>query len=142
MSYWSGGILWNDRIRCIQVRWLIGEIRDLDKMIVMHRSAGSDFMAEQYKGRRLKYFQELISLLANSAYNVSGRETFPLIGHLLRENYSKRRKVPVAEGSPSFDKVLHFYERQQVGSYTAPVAQSRAVGEREAGIGRSNGANC
>jgi len=121
----------------IQVHWLISEIRDLDKMIALHRSAESDFMVEQYSARRLKYFKELISLLANSAYNVSGKETFPLIGQLLQENYpARRRKAPAAEANKSFEKVLHFYEGQQVGGYAAGVARLSSVEEREGGYGK------
>lgn len=117
----------------IQVRWLIGEIRDLDKLIAMHRSADNDFMAEQYEARRLKYFKELVSLLANSAYNVSGRETFPLIQSLLKENYPKhQRRLAIAVVHKSFDHVLHFYESQKIKNYSSSRAQTRVVAEPDA----------
>ncbi len=117
----------------IQVRWLIGEIGDLDKMIAMHRSADGDFMAEQYEARRLKYFKELISLLANSAYNVSGRETFPLIEGLLKENYPKRRhRSAVAGGHKSFEQVLHFYETRKAKSNVTSTDRSGVVAEPDA----------
>ena len=114
----------------IQARWLIGEIRDLDRMIAMHRLAGNDFMAEQYEARRLKYFKELVSLLANSAYNVSGRETFTLIQRMLKENYPKHQyKQASVVVHKSFEQVLHFYENQIVKNYSPAHSQTSAVTE-------------
>jgi hypothetical protein len=117
----------------IQVRWLIGEIRDLDKMIAMHRSTDNDYMAEQYEARRLKYFKELISLLTNSAYTVSGRETFPLIQSLLKENYPKhQQRLAIAVVHKSFDHVLHFYESQKIKNYSSSRAQTQVIAEPDA----------
>ncbi len=113
----------------IQVRWLIEQIRELDKMIALHRPADNEFMAGQYEARRLKYFKELVSLLTNSAYNVSGKETFPLIEGLLQENFPRRRrKVVETAAYKAFERILHFYE-SRAKTYSSPAPRPRVVAE-------------
>ena len=93
-----------------QVEWLIQQIRDLDRLIAMHQSGNSEFMAKQYATQRLEYFKELISLLATSKFNTTGRETFPLIHALTKEHYVKPSKAitkPLAVSA--FEQTLRFY---------------------------------
>lgn len=115
----------------VQVEWLIGEIRDLDRMIAMHRAAESSFMADQYEARRLNYLKELISLLATSKYNSTKLETFPLINALTRNNFARRIKKTSAvrrEVDP-FERTIDFYRRKAGVAYKQTVTAAKSVRE-------------
>ena len=111
----------------IQAEWLIQQILELDRMIEMHQSGDSAFMADQYASRRLQYFKELIGLLASSAFNSTGRETFPLIHALTKENYAKSApKSFKSIRKNAFDRTLEFY-RKNSNHHVRPAGASRWV---------------
>lgn len=94
----------------IQVEWLIQQINELDRLIAMHRSGESNFMADQYAARRLNYFKELIGLLTISKFNSTGQETFPLIHALTKENYTRSGLKSVnSSRKNAFERTLEFY---------------------------------
>jgi len=119
----------------VQVEWLIEQIKELDQLIAMHNSGESNFMADQYALRRLKYFKELIALLADSKFNATGQETFPLIHALTKYNYRKSAsKSGNASHKNAFEQTLEFYRasgkdslKKPPGSIKpeAPVRQSK-----------------
>ncbi len=115
----------------VQVEWLIGEIRDLDRMIAMHRAAEGGFMADQYEARRLNYLKELISLLATSKYNSTKLETFPLINALTRNNFARRLKTTsvVRREVDPFERTINFYRRKAGVAYKQTVTAAKSVRE-------------
>jgi hypothetical protein len=101
-----------NKSEAIQAEWLIGQIREIDRLIDMHQSGDSNFMAHQYASRRLQYFKELIILLTTSKFNASGQETFPLVQDLIKENYpSSQSKIIKHPNYKSFDRTLSFYNK-------------------------------
>ncbi|MCC6463155.1 MAG: hypothetical protein IT260_21985 [Saprospiraceae bacterium] len=115
----------------VQVEWLIGEIRELDSMIDMHRTAGSDYMADQYEVRRLNFLKELISLLATSKYNSSTLETFPLINALTRNSFARGLKQgkSVRQVTDPFQRTIDFYRRKAETVYKQAVPAIKSVQE-------------
>ena len=115
----------------VQVEWLIGEIRDLDRMIAMHRAAESGFMADQYEARRLNYLKELVSLLATSKHNSTKLETFPLINALTRSNIARRTKKTSAarRDVDPFERTIDFYRRKAGVAYKQTMAAAKSVRE-------------
>lgn len=124
----------------IQVEWLIQQILELDRLINMHRSGDSEFMADQYASHRWQYFKELIGLLATSAFNATGRETFPLIHILTKENYSKSpQKSAKSIRKSVFDQTLEFYRKNSnlVRSESSSRWVSRGAAVKKSDLAKS-----
>ena len=108
----------------IQAEWLIQQIKELDRLVAMHRTGESHFVAAQYEERRLHYFKELVSLLIDSEYNVTGHETFPLVNALISENYSSSKPAQKtstqSKRKNAFERTLEFYQNHSFSQIRLP----------------------
>ncbi len=83
----------SEKANLLQIKELLTEINELDKLIAMHQAATDKLMAKQYEARKRKFFDELVKLML-SAYPASEMPPEFYIGKLMQRFYPKALEKP------------------------------------------------
>lgn len=83
----------SEKANLLQIKELLTEINELDKLIAMHQAANDKLMSKQYEARKRSFFDELVKLML-SAYPASEMPPAFYIEKLMQKFYPKAMEKP------------------------------------------------